>query len=184
MTDWQELLASEGGAVWRTAYRILGNTGDTEECFQEVFLDALRLARRENVENWRAMLQRLTTRRAIDKLRQHARRMCFQSQAELAAVASRDPPPSASAEQAETGDRLRKALAAIPEKQAEVFCLHALEGWSYREIAAHLKMPVDTVGVQLHRARKHLRGHLADLAENPRSSALTSVHPPTGKEES
>jgi RNA polymerase sigma-70 factor (ECF subfamily) len=184
MVDWQELVAREGCAVWQTSYRILGNRADAEECFQEVFLDALRLARRQNVEHWRAMLQRLATRRAIDELRDRVRRNKFESPVPLDALASRDPPPAECAEHAETGSRLRQALALIPERQAEVFCLHVLEGWSYREIGSVLKMPVDTVGVLLHRARKQLRDRLAGLEPEGRPFPLGPAPRPSRREES
>ena len=96
---------------------------------------------------------------------------------------SRDPPPAEFAEQTEVGARLRRALAVIPEKQAEVFCLHVLEGWSYREIGSFLKMPVDTVGVLLHRARKQLRDRLAGLGPEPVSTPVAPARPMPGVEE-
>ena len=83
MVDWTDLVSREGAAVWQTSFRILGNTADAEECFQDVFLDALRLARREHVVHSRAMLQRLATRRAIDALRDRARRSRFEKCADF-----------------------------------------------------------------------------------------------------
>ena len=35
MPDWQELMNRDGKAVWQTAYRLLGNRADADECFQE-----------------------------------------------------------------------------------------------------------------------------------------------------
>jgi RNA polymerase sigma factor (sigma-70 family) len=58
---------------------------------------------------------------------------------------------------AELSQRLRVALAHIPAKQAEVFCLFCLDGWTYQEIAEHLSMSIDAVGVNVHRARAKLR---------------------------
>jgi RNA polymerase sigma-70 factor (ECF subfamily) len=63
---------------------------------------------------------------------------------------------------------LREALARLPARQAEVFCLHCLEGWSYHDIARELGASVDSVGVLLHRARKHLRALLADALDVPK----------------
>ena len=42
MPDWDEILTRDGPAVWRTAYRIVGNRADADECVQEAFLSALR----------------------------------------------------------------------------------------------------------------------------------------------
>ena len=44
MPDWNEILARDGPAVWRTAYRLVGNRADADECFQDVFLAALQVA--------------------------------------------------------------------------------------------------------------------------------------------
>ena len=69
MPDWQEILSRDGGAVWQTAYRYLGNRADADECFQEAFLAAFKFSRHHEVTNWRAILKRLAAARAIDRLR-------------------------------------------------------------------------------------------------------------------
>ena len=46
MIDWDNLLAREGSAVWRTVYRLVRNQADAEECFQETFLAALEVSNR------------------------------------------------------------------------------------------------------------------------------------------
>jgi len=164
MPDWQEILSRDGPAVWRSVYRLLGNSADADECFQEVFLDALKLSRRREVHHWRGLLQRLATARAVDRLRRKRVAFVADPAAELDAVCDRAPSPAQSAEDAELAERLRAALAGVPPRQAEVFCLHGLEGWSYQEIATHMEISTDAVGVLLHRARKRLRQLLPALA--------------------
>lgn len=157
MPDWQEILGRDGPAVWRTAYRLLGNLADADECFQEAFLDALKVSRRVEVTHWRGLLQRMVTARAVDRLRRNRRQGHSDRVADWNTVRDSGPSPSQSAENAELADGLRVALAQVTPKQAEVFCLYGLEGWSYQEIARHLAMSTDAVGVLLHRARKRLR---------------------------
>jgi RNA polymerase sigma-70 factor (ECF subfamily) len=164
MPDWQAILDREGPVVWRTVYRILGHHADAEECFQETFLAALAVSRRAPVQCWRALLQRLAAARAIDRLRQRQRRGGREKTADWDTLSGPVSPPSQSAEEAELTDRLRAALVQLPPQQAEVFCLHCLEGWSYQEIAQHLNLSIDAVGVSLHRARQRLRELLAALA--------------------
>jgi RNA polymerase sigma-70 factor, ECF subfamily len=171
MIDWQTVLERDGPAVWRTAYRIVGNRADADECFQEAFLGALAVARREPVENWRALLQRLAAARAVDRLRERRRRRSREEAADLDTVGGHDPPPSRPAEDAELSDRLREALGELPAKQAEVFCLHCLESWSYTEIAGRLAVTVDAVGVLLFRARRRLRERMAGPLGVPRPVA-------------
>lgn len=160
MANWQEILSQEGAVVWQTAYRILGHRADTEECYQETFLAALEVSRREVVRSWRALLQRLATARAVERLR---RRRAREEVRDWDSVQSPVPSPSQTAEERELAQRLREALAQISPKQAEVFCLHCLEGWSYQEIAQQLGLSVDAVGVALHRARKRLQRLLATI---------------------
>ena len=157
MVDWKAIVDRDGPAVWRTAYRLLGNRADAEDCFQETFLAALELSRRERIEHPRAVLQRLATARAFDRLRRRYRRARDEARADWDAVAARDPRPPELAEAAELSERLREALAALPGQQAEVFCLHCLEGWSYSEIVGRIGSSTGAVGVALHRARSRLR---------------------------
>ena len=73
MTDWDAIVASDGPAVWRTLWRLLADRADVEECFQETFLAALRLAEREEVQSWPAVLCSIATARAMDRLRRRYR---------------------------------------------------------------------------------------------------------------
>lgn len=169
MPDWETIVRRDGPVVWRTAYRLLNNRADADECFQETFLSALEVARREDVGNWRALLQRLAAARAVDRLRERCRRRSREESADWNAFAGNEPQPAQNAQEAELAQRLRDALAQIPVQQAEVFSLHGLEGWSYQEIAEQLSLSINSVGVLLHRARKRLRELLATDQEQIRA---------------
>ena len=167
MADWQSILDRDGPVVWRTVYRLLGNRADAEDCYQETFVAALEVWRRQQVRSPRALLQRMATARALDRLRARYRRSGrgdVGTGVEYEASPDPGPGPPESAEAAELSARLREALATLPSKQADVFSLYNLEGWSYQEIAAHLNITVDSVGVLMHRARGRLRLQLAALA--------------------
>jgi RNA polymerase sigma-70 factor (ECF subfamily) len=169
MVDWDAIVTRDGPAVWRTVYRIVGNRADAEDCFQETFLSALAVWRREAVSNPHALLQRMATARALDRLRRRYRR----KSREGASAAWDDLPsdgqgPSAEAEASELSQRLREALCGIPSKQAEAFCLFALDGWTYEQIAAHFGSSINAVGVLLHRARQRLQ----DLLKDPTADAM------------
>ena len=158
MTDWQRIVAGHSGMVWRTAYRLLGNRGDAADCYQDTFLAALEMSRRQKVRNWRALLTRLCTCRAVDRLRRRRRDADRRDGvADWAAVPSPNPGPVEYAEAAELSARLRRALGELPDRQAEVFCLRCLDDLSYRDIARQLRIKTSAVGVLLHRARARLR---------------------------
>jgi len=157
MTDWDEIVHRHGPEVWRTAYRLLGDHTEAEDCFQETFLDALRLSRSRLVRHWSGLLRRLATARAIDGLRRRIRRYARESTVDCDMLVGSKLQPADNAVAAELSDRLRCALSQLPDRAAEIFCLHALEGWSYAEVAAELGISVDAVGVALHRARQQLQ---------------------------
>ena len=180
MVDWDDIIDREGPAVWRTVCRLLTHRADAEECFQETFVAALELWRRQPVRSARAVLQRLATARAVDRLRQRyragARREAGGDSVGRAVDRSPSPPDRAAA--AELAESLRTALAELPPKQADVFCLHCLDGFSYREVADALGMSVDDVGVTLHRARAKLReviGGRQGRENNPARGAAQQV---------
>jgi RNA polymerase sigma-70 factor (ECF subfamily) len=157
MIDWDELMRREGSAVWRTAFRLLRNRADADECFQETFLAALEVSQHQPVRNWPALLKRLATSRAIDRIRKQLRRRQHEAVADLTQAEGTDNEPSQQAEAAELAGALRWAIAQLPARQAEVFCLHQLADWSYQQIAEETGMTANAVGVILHRARQKLQ---------------------------
>jgi RNA polymerase sigma-70 factor, ECF subfamily len=169
MTNWDAIVASDGPMVWRTLWRLLANRSDVEECFQETFLAALTLSHRETVECWPAVLCSLATARGMDRLRKRYRRGdrgqncdCGSADGRLAEEASPDAGPVEQAVASELSARLRAALAQLPEKQAEVFYLHALCGWSHREVGQWMATTENAVAVMIHRVRQRLREMLGD----------------------
>lgn len=158
MTDWQKIVGRHSRTVWQTAYRLLGDREEAADCFQETFLAALELSRREKVRNFSALLKRLCTFRAMDRLRKRVRLAGRENtSADFSSIAGSNPGPVQQAQAAELSERLRMALADLPEKQAEVFCLRCVDQMSYREIAGQLGVKRSSVGVMLHRARSRLR---------------------------
>src|SRR5436190_8535151 len=77
--DWEGVVAREGPAVWRTVRRLVGNDADAEDVFQDTFVAAVELSRREPVRHVRAVLLRLAHARAIDRLRARYRRASHES---------------------------------------------------------------------------------------------------------
>lgn len=165
MIDWEELVRREGSAVWRTIYRLVRNRADAEECFQETFVTVLELSHRQAVRNWPAFLQCLATSRALDRVRNRLRRTRKEELADLAQTEAVASDPAQHAESAERAMQLRWALAQIPDRQAEIFCLHELEEWSYEAIGERFAMTISAVGTTLHRTRKKLHS-LLNLQES------------------
>ena len=157
ITDWQLIVTKHGPAVWRTAYRLLGNDTEAADCFQEAFVSALEVSRRQRVRNFSALLARLAAAWATDRLRQRFRQSQFRSDAaDLVLVPSDRPWPAHEAQAREFVGQLRKALAQLSPHEAQVFCLRYLHDMSYRQIGKELGIKTNAAGVLLHRARAKL----------------------------
>jgi RNA polymerase sigma-70 factor (ECF subfamily) len=76
-------------------------------------------------------------------------------------LASPEDNPEAAAVGHELADRLRDAVARLPDREAGVFCLRYYEDRSYEEIAETLGIRVGAVGVALHKARAKLEGQFS-----------------------
>ena len=162
VTDWQSIVDKHGGLVWRAAYRLLGNGADAADCFQETFISALEVSRRQRVRNFPALLSRLVTTRAVDMLRKRYRNSSFSESAVLDGKPSANPGPVQTAQRRELAEQLRYGFSQLADGEAEVFCLRYLNDFSYRQIAKELGIKRNAAGVMIHRAKSKL----AELLES------------------
>ena len=135
--------------MFRTAYRITGNAADAEDVLQAIFLRLLgRGQQSDPIENVESYLRRSAINAALDVVRQRqdARNISLVGQESLPA---RTP--------ADVREGLRRALAALNPRSAEIFALRFFEGHTNPEIARMLGMSQVHVAVLLHRTRKQLQ---------------------------
>jgi RNA polymerase sigma-70 factor (ECF subfamily) len=160
--DWTAILAANGPRVWRTVYRVLNHHADAEDCFQDTFLTAWKFARDHPVTEWAPYLTWLATHKAIDRLRKRDRSIVRTQGIDGALEPlARPEDPLQDVCLAELLDRLRTALAELPEKQAEVVWLSCVEGLPNQQISEQLEIPPGEVRVLLHRARRRLGDRFA-----------------------
>jgi RNA polymerase sigma-70 factor (ECF subfamily) len=160
--------------LYPTALRMTRNSADAEDLVQETFAKAFANFHQFRAgTNLRAWLYRILTNTFINGYRKKQREPRQDSTDEikdwqLAAADAHASTGSRSAE-SEVLDRLpdsaiRHALARLPEEFRVVVYLIDVEGYSYKEVAERMETPLGTVMSRLHRARKQLRGMLADHA--------------------
>ncbi len=168
MVEWSELLELHGRSVWQIIYRLVNNASDADDCFQEVFLAGYKVAERETVADFGHLLRRIAYVRGLRLLRERYRAASVTSLDSFGEVdfPSREPSPISSVQETELADALRKALALLPDEQAIAHCLRYQEDWDYEQIAEHLGVTTNNVGVLLNRARKRLRGLLSRFNES------------------
>ena len=139
-----ELVETCSPMLLRAALTRLSAPADAEDAVQEVFLRLLdRRPRFRDGEHAKAWLIRATLNQASD-LRRRRR-----DDAPL------DETLSARPDDAETRLDLLAAVRALPPAYSAV--IHLYEGYSIKEIARLLALPVPTVGTRLARGRERLR---------------------------
>jgi len=142
----------------RRCKRITGDLATAEDVVQEAFVRAfLRLKFYDASRPFWPWLLTIGQRQAIDVVRHRNGNGHGISEADEAAASSRDGTFDA-VWSMESGRKLRIDLEALPERQRRSLVRSALDGWSYREIAAEDGSSVATVKALIHRARATLRG--------------------------
>ncbi len=150
--------------VLRTAYRVTGSSHDAEDVVQTVFL---RLARREGgsplSDSPGNYLHRAAINAALDivRSRQAARTTSFEPH-EATLTTDPEEGPVARQRTSELKAEIKKALARMSPKSAEIFILRYFEGYGNHEIAKMLGTSRSTVNVILHRTRQRLKEDIRD----------------------
>lgn len=112
--------------------------------------------RLQAVQNLQAWLVTILHRRMIDLFRRREREQLGDPPDEPSVT--QDPPLADAPRWTRIGvEELRAAVERLEPEFREVFTLHAFEHRSYRDIAAALEIPQNTVGTRLLRARRKLR---------------------------
>ena len=164
-------------SLYSGALRMTRNAADAEDLVQETYLKAYRaFASFEQGTNLKAWLFRILTNTFINSYRAKQRRpgetdlddvedlyMYRRLGGLEAAMAGR----SAEDELLErfTDDEVKQALEDLPEQFRVAVLLADVEGFSYKEIAEILDIPIGTVMSRLHRGRKGLERRLFGFAE-------------------
>ena len=78
---------------------------------------------------------------------------------------SQEPDPALAVEDFELKDKVIAAIQALPEREQIITKLFYFNGYSQKEIAKLLQIPVTTVKKRLQYARQHLRGVMATMFE-------------------
>lgn len=155
-----ELADRHGEMVFATVYRVLGDADDADDAFQQVFLKLLDAApgsfQPDSVRDWGAYLRVAASRCAVDLLRGKLTRQ--QRNKELCENRhSRGENPPHLSSQNHTADIVRQSLSALTKRDAQVVALRYFESLTYAEIATHMQLTIEQVGVILHRGRRRLR---------------------------
>ncbi|MGE3308983.1 MAG: RNA polymerase sigma factor [Limisphaerales bacterium] len=154
--------------LFRYARAMLGNAADAEDATQEVLLRLWNHLPTVRVFNLKAWLFRTTRNYCLDQIRRRARTARV-LQGEEEALGEREDEravdPSLAADSTTRLEQAHEALRRLPESLRSVFVLYEVNRLRYREIAATLQIPINTVKVRLLRARQQLATILSKKEE-------------------
>lgn len=147
------------------AFRLLRDTSDAEETLQDVFLYAWRRAadydrQRSSVSSWLVVI---TRSRCLDRLRRRQRRTNLHTQVEREESSSTITRPEGFSQvlEQERANRLRQAISHLPPAQRQVLEFAYFKGWTQKEVAEKIGVPLGTVKTRTFLAMKKLRQELA-----------------------
>jgi RNA polymerase sigma-70 factor (ECF subfamily) len=153
--------------LYGAALRLTRNPQDAEDLVQEAYLRAYRgFAGFREGTNLRAWMYRILTNTFINSYRKKQREPATVSAADDTSdwflydrIGSSGAEPSAEAEVLERipDEDVQRALEVLPEGFRMAVLLADVEGFSYKEIAEILDIPIGTVMSRLHRGRKALQ---------------------------
>jgi RNA polymerase sigma-70 factor (ECF subfamily) len=160
--------------LYSAALRMTRNRADAEDLVQDTYLRAYRSFHTyTDGTNLRAWLFRILTNAFINRYRAKQRRVQEQDvddvddlylykgvrNTDVLARSAED-----SLFEVFTDDEVKDALEALPENFRMPVLLADVEGFSYKEIAEMLDIPIGTVMSRLHRGRKAMQKRLWDFA--------------------
>jgi len=175
------------GSLYSAALRMTRNPSDAEDLVQETYLKAYRaFATFQEGTNLKSWLYKILTNTFINSYRAKRRRP---AETELDDVedlylyrrlgGNQATALGRSAEDLVldrfTESDVKTAVESLPEAFRLAVLLADVEGFSYKEIAEILEVPIGTVMSRLHRGRRALEKALASFAEERRLTAPADV---------
>ena len=144
--------------VFSIARNFFRYDGLAEDMAQEVFLEMHRnLAGIESAAHLTAWLRQVTGRKCIDQ----SRRLWFRRWVGLDVESDVTPAPKAKENDPFASERIRKALAKLPDRTRMMIVMRYQEEMEPGEIAEALSIPIGTVKSSIHRGLEQMRKRMA-----------------------
>jgi RNA polymerase sigma-70 factor, ECF subfamily len=164
-----EVFRRHAPAVRALARSVGGTDAVADDVTQEVFVELWRRPERFDTDRGalRTYLTTIAHARAVDLLRSEAaRRWREDRNAHLTATAGYD--IEHHAWDLAAAERVRAALAGLPEGERRAIELAYFDGYTYREVAAHLDAPEGTIKTRIRTGLRRLRAAVEpDLSASP-----------------
>ena len=155
MNDFRKIWLPLADRFYRVAYHLLESRPDAEDAVQELYLKILSMhGKLVYVREPAAYGITLLKNICIDRIRRRESRRTEQLEEFIAADASG---PEKQMAEKDTLSRVMKEMERLPEKQAKVLRMRAVEGLEYDEIARRTGLSQVNIRVLISIARKTLK---------------------------
>ena len=155
MNDFRKIWLPLADRFYRVAYHLLESRPDAEDAVQELYLKILSMhAKLVYVHDPAAYGITLLKNICIDRIRRRESRRAEQLEEFIAADTSG---PEKQMAEKDTLSRVMKEMERLPEKQAKVLRMRAVEGLEYDEIARRTGLSQVNIRVLISIARKTLK---------------------------
>ncbi|NNE67815.1 MAG: sigma-70 family RNA polymerase sigma factor [Pyrinomonadaceae bacterium] len=150
--------------LFRVAMFLKRNRDMAEDLVQETMMQAFKSFHRYKLgTNCKAWLTTIMYNTHYKQLKKQTRMQLVEDKDELIA---KTVPFEASVPERITDEDVLEALEKVPDHFKEIVVLCDVEGFSYKEIASIMDIPIGTVMSRLHRGRKVLRNELTVYARS------------------
>lgn len=158
-------LAAHRHSVYAFALRLTGSREDAADVTQDVLVRLWRHGEDVPEEQRKPWVLRVTRNAAIDLIRRRKTRNShtIAHEALLEHAATHTHSLDTLTEASDFRDHLERALGTLDEPYRSIVILREIQGFSYQDIADALELPLNTLKVYLHRARRRLRERLMEM---------------------
>ena len=156
-TAFNSLVISFGRKLYGYAYRILREKEGSEDAVQEVFVKLWKMNTKiDEYESVEALAVTMVKNYCIDQLR---RQKFIEPADEISFAAFHDPEPTPQdkLERSETADIMLRIINDLPGMFRDIIQMRDIEELSYEEISEKTGLNINTLRVNLSRARKSVR---------------------------
>ena len=160
-SDFNALVRDHGPALYRIAFRMVGDRHEAEDVVQDAFRSAWKSRKHfQEGRGDRAWLASILRRRVIDRWRKHPAPRTVASDSALDVSVAGDDPLAG-----EYTDEMQQALARLPAELRETLLLVVVGELTHQEVSTMLEVPLGTVLSRVSRARKRLREFLLETTK-------------------
>ncbi len=158
LSRFEQAVLPQQGAAYNLARWLTHNDQDAEDIVQEAFLRAFRYFDGFHGENCRPWLLKIVRNTFYTRIQQKGQidlTTCLNE--EIESIESNEFDPERLLQQNADNQLVQEALWELPVEFREIIILRELEGFSYKEIAELVGVPVGTVMSRLARGRQRLQ---------------------------